>query len=309
MNMINSSNSEPSGRHRPGPFGPAHLLLPKDQELLVLDGETLANNAIERMIDKGYSQLPVTNAKGHVIGVFTWKSLSKRVADFASANVNCIELPIKELMEPARFISPDVYIDTETDWGDIDHVLIGTPEDLMGVLCVSDVFGRLNDFAEAFVLLYEIEHEIRDLIGMVYPGEQLKAALDGVSDSANRPKARVVDGLKHHLKEHGGSQEIGNAIRFISERPSQRIESLKDLTFAQYRSIIFSHANWEQFQVVFASIREVVDAEFENINKIRNVVFHFKRAITPSDTDRLRRFRDRLRYNQDMYRDSVTSDE
>lgn len=40
-----------------------------------------------------------------------------------------------------RIISPDVDIDTETDWGDIDHVLIGTPEDLMGVLCVSDVFS------------------------------------------------------------------------------------------------------------------------------------------------------------------------
>lgn len=307
--MINSSNSDTSGHRRPGPFGPAHLLLPKDQELLTLDGETVAANAIERMIDKGYSQLPVTNARGHVIGVFTWKSLSKRVADFATASVNCIDLPIRELMEPARFISPEVYIDTETDWGDIDYVLIGTPEDLMGVLCVSDVFGRLNDFAEAFVLLYEIEHEIRDLIEMVYPGDELKAALDGVYESVNRPKTEVVDGLKIHMKEHSGSQAIGNAIRFISAGSNHKVESLTDLTFAQYRSIIFNHANWERFQVVFASMREVIDAEFDNINKIRNVVFHFKRAITPSDTDRLRRFRDRLRYDQDMYRDSVTSDQ
>jgi len=80
-------------------------------------------------------------------------------------------------MEPARFIDREVYIDTETDWGDIDHVLVGTDAELVGVLCISDVFGRLNDFAEAFVLLYEIEHEIRDLIHDVYDDKELSEVL------------------------------------------------------------------------------------------------------------------------------------
>jgi hypothetical protein len=30
-------------------------------------------------------------------------------------------------------------------------------------------------------------------------------------------------------------------------------------------------------------------------------VFHFRRAIGPRDTDRLRRFRDMLRYDRDMH--------
>jgi hypothetical protein len=67
-------------------------------------------------------------------------------------------------MEPARFIDREVYIDTETDWGQIDYVLVGSDDNLIGILSLSDVFGRLNDFAEAFVILYEIEHEIRELI-------------------------------------------------------------------------------------------------------------------------------------------------
>ena len=41
--------------------------------------------------------------------------------------------------------------------------------------------------------------------------------------------------------------------------------------------------------------------DFEKTNDLRNIVFHFRRGITPRDTDRLRRFRDKLRYNRDLY--------
>lgn len=37
------------------------------------------------------------------------------------------------------------------------------------------------------------------------------------------------------------------------------------------------------------------------INDLRNIVFHFRRGVTPRDTDRLRRFRDKLRYNRELY--------
>jgi hypothetical protein len=47
--------------------------------------------------------------------------------------------------------------------------------------------------------------------------------------------------------------------------------------------------------------REIVNTDFEKINDLRNIVFHFRRGITPKNTDRLRRFRDKLRYNREMY--------
>lgn len=68
-------------RRRPGPFGAAWALLPKDQQPLVLDGSTPASDAIERLVDNGFSQLPVADKTGRIIGVFSWKSFGKRVAD------------------------------------------------------------------------------------------------------------------------------------------------------------------------------------------------------------------------------------
>lgn len=304
MNQISSGISVNGGntrRKRPGPFGPAWALLPKDQQPLVLDGSTSASDAMERMVDNGFSQIPVTDRSGRIIGVFTWRSFGKRVSDLRTVNVKPTELPIREATEPARFIDPEIYIDTETDWGDIDHVLVGTDGNLVGILCISDVLGRLNDFAEAFVILYEIEHEIRDLIRDVYSDEELSEVLEAMTASANRPAVEVVAELKQVIEENGNMPAVGKAIRLLRSGGSTRLQVLEDFTFAQYRMLICSEANWPRFEPVFDTMRELVDGDFAEINELRNVVFHFRRRITPKDTDRLRRFRDRLRYDRELY--------
>lgn len=295
---INGGNTH---RKRPGPFGPAWALLPKDQQPLILEASTPASNAIERMVDNGFSQVPVKDRAGTIIGVFTWQTFGKRVMDLQATKITPTDLPIREAIEPARFIDPEVYIDTETDWGNIDYVLVGAPDKLMGILCISDALGRLNDFAEAFVLLYEIEHEIRDLIHDVYNDEELRDVLETITASANREAIQVVAELKDVIEQQGKFPAVGKAIRLLRSGISGQLEKLEDFTFAQYRTLICSDGNWPRFEPVFDTRRELMNADFGEINELRNVVFHFRRAITPKDTDRLRRFRDRLRYDRELY--------
>jgi hypothetical protein len=302
--MVDSGSIEQiasASHRRPGPFGPVWALLPKNQEPLVLDGSTLTYDAIERMVDNGFSQIPVADKTGKIIGVFTWKSFCKRVVDLHTIKIKPTDLPIRDAMEPARFVPPEVYIDTETDWGDINYVLVGTNDNLLGILCISDVFGRLNDFAEAFVLLYEIEHEIRDLIHDVYSDEELTEALQAMLASANKPAIKVVEELKAIIDEQGTIPAIGKAIKLLSSGGSSCLESLEECTFTQYRILICSETNWSRFEPVFDTMRELVNADFGEVNDLRNIVFHFRRGITPKDTDRLRRFRDRLRYDRELF--------
>ncbi|EMI56268.1 CBS domain-containing protein [Rhodopirellula sallentina] len=305
--MSESSNNTGS-RQRPGPFGPARALLPFDQQMVMLDSKTLAGDAIERMLDERFSQIPVAGRSGSIVGVFSWKSFGWRVADLRSTAIKPTDLAICDAMEPARFIGPDVYIDTETDWSDLDYVLVGTPNDLMGILCVADVFGRLNDFAEAFVLIYEVEHAIRDIIEVVYDSEELQAVLDSLVESANRPAIEAVTNLKEFIEENGHTPAVGKAIKLLKTSRAREIESLKDLTFSQYRSIICCEKNWDRFEPVFDSMRALVDKDLSDVNELRNVVFHFRRAITPRDTDRLRRFREKLRYNLELYHRELARD-
>jgi hypothetical protein len=234
-----------------------------------VDDATPIFDVLDRMIDNNYSQLPVKNKDGRIIGVFTWKSFCKRVSDLRGVrgSVRPIDLPVKEAMEPAKFIHPDLYIDTETDWSDLDYVLVGTDADLMGILSIADVLGRLNDFAEAFVLVYEIEHEIRDLIRDVCDESRLESLIAAMQLP---PDAR---------------------------RPS----NLGDFTFIQYKTLICSKSNWPVFEPIFDTMRELVDSDIGEVSELRNAIVHFRRQITPRETDRLRRFRDKLRYNRQLY--------
>ncbi len=304
---INSGNAP---KRRPGPFGPALALLPTDQQVLTISDDTLAADALERLVDTGYSQLPVTNAAGQIIGVFSWQSFGKRVSELHAAQVNVASLMVKDTdLAKARFIAPDTYIDTATDWSEIDHVLVGTRDQLVGVLTIADVLGRLNDFAEAFVVLFEIENEIRDLFVDVYPAEELSRVFDGLSHPSDSPEESAANGLRALIEGDAAvitDKKPAKTIQFAAnllQRASQprAISDLDDFTFAQYREVIFNRANWPRFEAVFQSPRELLNADFEKINELRNIVFHFRRGITPKDTDRLRRFRDKLRYNRDLY--------
>lgn len=258
----------PANRRRPGPFGPAWALLPKDQRIETVRLDQLAHEAIDLMIDQGYSQLPVVGREGEIIGMISHKGFSRRCLDLLPATkIDPLTLSIDEFVEAVRFIPPDTYIDTETDWGEIDYVLVGSPSELMGILTISDVWGRLNDFAEAFVLLYEVEHELRDLILDVAPDDELKDLIENMNLPPN----------------------------------SRKPESLIDFTFAQYRTLICDTKNWPRFQEMFGRPRELVNVDLETVNELRNTVFHFRRGITNVDTDRLRRFRDKLRLNREIW--------
>ena len=156
--------------------------------------------------------------------------ICKRASDLRAVkwSVRPVDLPVKEATEPAKFSHPDVYIDTETAWTDLDYVLDGSDSDLKGILSNADVLGRLNDFAEAFVLVYEIEHEVCDLIRDVCDEARL--------------------------------QKLIAAMRLPPE--AKRPSYLEDFTFVQYKALICTKSNWDEFKPVFDTMRELVDADF-----------------------------------------------
>jgi CBS domain-containing protein len=112
--------------------------------------DTRAWDALEQMMDTSFSQLPVVDEHGEVIGVFSFRSYAIRTLDYRGRKVDTTDLTVAECMEPAEFIPPDDYIDTNraADWGQIDYILVGAHDDLRGVLTTSDVSGRLEKLLE-----------------------------------------------------------------------------------------------------------------------------------------------------------------
>jgi CBS domain-containing protein len=321
---------------RPGPFGPAKDLLPQGCQPIFISRDTTVPVALEllqgdgvltdeydldasgRESPKSTSKLPpeaqrvvlVRDDSGKVIGVFTWKSFGRFMGeihtlgkDLSTLNVSATDL------EKPRFIDPDEYVDTAVNWREFDYVLVGSAQRVIGVLTVSDVLGRLNDFAEAFVLISEIEHSIRDLIKEIYSEEELAGLLESFStktgdleEYASKGLETVLEGTKPKLEADWQIRAIRQAIKVFKKSSGNRnVTSIKDLSFSQYTEAICNRDNWPRFEPFFQSERDIMQIKFSKINDLRNIVFHFRRGIKAIDTDKLRRFRNMLSANHELY--------
>ena len=191
---------------------------------------------------------------------------------------------------------------------------MGSPDKLLGVLTLTDIYGRLNDFAEAFVLIFEIEREIRDLFRDLYSPEELLRLMKELSDSSGEPESRAAEALQRLVEGDlaadvppADAKMIAFAIGHMTKAArlkarSRTVGKLEDFSFTQYGHVIFDADHWPRFDPVFNQPRKILQLDFNAIIELRNAVFHFRRGIGPRDTDRLRRFRDRLRYDRDPVR-------
>lgn len=269
MNKVDSSENLDSHAKRPSPFGPAASLLPQNQKITFISENENVANAVGMLIDSRFSQLPVKNSENKVVGIFSYRSLAKKNYSLRGCPIDFRTLMVGACLEPAKYISPEEYIDTSsaTDFRQDDYVLVGSPEKVIGILAIADVFERLNEFAEAFVLLHEIEVAIRELIEKALGKDGLSSALAQIND--------------RNIK---------------SGHSKRQLESIKDCNFSDYRSLLSDKKNWQYFESYFRfSSRDLVNVELENINKIRNDVFHFRRKVSHSDVSCLRDFRKQLK--------------
>ncbi len=92
---------------RPGPFGPARDLIPHGQHLVSIKANWPCHRAIAMMADESYSTLPVRNAEGKVVGVFTHAVFAERVEGLRGTNLKLKELcdePVENMMVDPVFL-------------------------------------------------------------------------------------------------------------------------------------------------------------------------------------------------------------
>lgn len=151
------------------------------------------------------------------------------------------------------------------------------------------------------MLIYEIKHEIRDLIRDVYQDKELSDRLNEMNLSSRGPTLDVASQLSDYITEKGTNPVLGKSLAILNRSAARPLESLEDFSFSQYASLVCSASNWPDFEPVYDRMRELVEIDFKKINSLRNVVFHFRRQITVSDTDVLRRFLNRIRDDRVLY--------
>jgi predicted transcriptional regulator len=198
----------------------------------VTNSDTL-KKAISLMKIYNFSQLPVTNngIRG-LKGYISWETIgcvkergitSGLVKDYISEDVKQIS-PDMPLIEAIKVVE--------------DHdfaVVVAKDSSMQGIITTADITAQFILNTEPFVILEEIELQIRNILKN---GEFL------------------VDELKNLKTESG---KVANSI--------------DDLTFAQYLELIGNKANWNRLGLNVD--RDVLMEHLQEVRVIRNDVMHF----------------------------------
>lgn len=244
-------------------FHRLNRVLPENQKVLTVPGEMSASEALRLLRQHHYSQVPAVVA-GEVLGLFSHRSfcdailasaVAKSGSKFALEN-----LTVEECLEKVEFAGVTDEFESWFDWLDSHNaVLVGEAHRLQGIVTPMDVLRYLYKVASPFVLVAEMELGLRALMRLVVTDEKLaECAKTSLSPAYAAEKVPIT---------------------------------LEQMTFHDYVQIIGDGRHWPLFEPVFRGTRERTRAKLEEMNDLRNDVFHFRNPSV-DDYERLAAFRD-----------------
>jgi CBS domain-containing protein len=141
-------------------FHRINRIIPENQRLLTITPQTTARETLTLLQKHGFSQVPVVDG-GEVLGVFSYRSFSKKAGvaqldDWKQQKCAPGDLSVDEFLEQFEFARVTDEMRRVFDAMDRDNgVLIGSPEQLQGILTPMDFLRYLYKIASPFVMLSE----------------------------------------------------------------------------------------------------------------------------------------------------------
>lgn len=240
-------------------FHRLNSVLPVDQQIVSVAPDMLAVDALNKMKEHRFSQLPVVVGR-EVLGLFSYRSFANAVVTLGQSapknqKFSSLELLVEDCLDRTTFAR---VTDEFVEWFDFidqhDAVIVGEPNRLQGIVTAMDILRYLYSVASPFVMIAEVELGLRALISLTVSPETLAIC------------------AKECLKDK------------YPEGPPTR---LGDMTFNDYVQIIGDGRGWGHFQPLMGGNRVRTRAKLEQLRDLRNVVFHFKRGITVDEYETL----------------------
>lgn len=210
--------------------------------------ESSIQEAITLMLSRGFSQLPVMSTPRTVQGVVSWSSIGARLGTGATG------AKVSDMLEQHHFVRHDASIFQAIPII-VAHgyVLVqGRDSTITGIVTASDLSLQFLQLSEPFLLLSEIENQIRQIISKRFTPQDLASCRDPAD-------------------------------------ASRRIERVSDLTFGEYIRLLENPDNWTKSCLPLD--RVVFCKQLSLVRDIRNDVMHFDPdGISPRDVEELREF-------------------
>jgi predicted transcriptional regulator len=241
-------------------FHRINRVIPEHQCLLTIPPQTTVREAVRLLTKERFSQVPVVDG-GEVLGVFSYRVFAQNAAaahlqDLTQQKCAPGDLPVEEFLEPFEYARVTEEMQQVFEAMDRDNgVLIGSPQQLQGILTPMDFLRYLYKLASPFVIVSEIELALRALIRLAVSEEELVQC--------------IVRSLSSLYK--------------VNELPA----ALERMTLDNYQTLVCNGDNWKKFEPVLGGNRIRTSAKLKQICGLRNDLFHFRRELTSQDQEAL----------------------
>jgi len=231
---LSESSSQPPARvPSPDPsFRLRQLPAANQSPVFVTPDATLAE-AVTIMLSHDYSQLPVMTNIRDIKGVISWSSIASRLTmGHDGAFVRDFMEPEFQILESTASFFEAIRVIAERN-----YVLVrGQDRSITGIVTSADVSLQIQSLAEPFLLLAEIENDLRRALHAKFSVEELATAKDPADTR-------------------------------------RTIVSAHDMNFGEYVHLLENPTNWAKFSSKLD--RATFVNALRRISAIRNDVMHF----------------------------------
>jgi CBS domain-containing protein len=224
--------------------------LVRDQQLTCVPKEMLVRDAINLMFEHDYSQLPIQDDDGRIVGLFTDRKLTQAVLMGLGCEIH--EWPVSQWMEEAPRVVPRNFglYNAARLLKDTYALVVGEHGKPVGIVTDTDIAVFLADWSRGLVLIEDIEARLREYIKRVFPTTQ------------------SLDTALHHA--------FGTA-RDDTNKPAKKCD---ELTLHDHVQLVITAHNWPRFEPYFRSKTAFTNLLNQAI-PIRNQIAHFRGKLTP----------------------------
>jgi hypothetical protein len=242
---------------------PIKQLIEGQDPLLCVPKTTLVREALTLMVENDFSQLPVINEEGNLIGIISEASIINTYYHI-DTTLSLLDLTVDHCMALPRTISPESDIfDALNLLEDVYAVVVVENQKPVGILTDYDTTHFFRDLSEGLIIVEDIEVTLRQYIEAVFPNSH---SMDAA--------------LMHAFKEN-------------KKDPYRPAKEYEELSFGDHIQLIVTEPNWGKFSDYFAP-REFFTKLMRQVGDVRNQLAHFRGRLEPIQLNALVRGRDWL---------------
>lgn len=295
-------------------------LIDRGRELVCVKPTDSVDHALEVMIEKDFSQLPVVDDIGQPLGLITSDSILRALEHFG---LMIESLSVSSAMtKPVTRREEDDLFEVLDLLRDICAVLVVDGQGkLIGIVTSRDAAQYFRRRAEDMMFVEDIESALREHIEAAFTdptsGELNEAALvsaiQNITDREKALRGRFERALRRYLELQGVGDEgldrssLDEVFSVLAVKVSPK--SLEDLTLYEYTELLLHRSCVDYCSRVFdldpSGIRNLLDS----VRAVRNDLAHFRGEISARQRKRLHFCADWLeRYPVSIPVDWTTSD-